>query len=1653
MSDWEDVPSGEWEDVSSNQWEDVPADPAPQESDDGWLDYLGSLSSALPKKILSGILDAEAGLAASAADRKRNYTEDFYQAPDVPLSADPLTMARMGFIPEPSRPAEDRAVVSSARATAKDLSESVDRDLGLDPNGLPKRALDITGQLAPAVGASVLSPYLMPFMIGGQTYAQKYNALDQMVDESGQPLLTPEQKSLDAGLSGGLGAVASLAPMSVLGTSQGPFLSRMAQEYLKQAAVNGVINPVQTVGEAVIDSQVAGIPTSPQELADRVGTSVGDAWLMAAPFALAGATGARRPQAPAPKTDADFNQTYIEGPYTRIGPRSVIDQERPRSVLWDRSYLSERPMQTEIPLADGPAPAIGDIVPVQDPSIVGPEEGFSALDPLAQAVDAPPVEGAPSQAPQAPEGFSVLDPLSKAADDTVPVEALPVPPEPVSGFRSFDALKAQEPTRTEPVKASTEEAAFADSPATTVQKASQGDARPAPQAEELPQAAVPEQAPQTDSSPAVDLNTVEVPVASLQLSRDVPQFKRGANARGVVEPLQGKYDRRSTPPIAVWRRKDGRLEVISGRHRLDLAQRTGEETIPAQIYDESAGFTVNDAVTLDAEINIRDQSAKVYDMANYYRRIKIDPAEAEKRGMLSREDQRMGYDIGNNATDETFKLYENEKLNDRQAALIARTAPGDATLQSTGAKAALKGEPLDYIRARMRVATKADRVPELEQTELFKGMESVARVERLQDAEANVIVREQRALSERINTIRGAARRPEIARQEGLPPDDPVALAQRVKDLELQRAKLNDIHLYPELHSQVTEQAIRDLNGGAPEADAVSRSIQAKTGNLEFSPERANFDPFWFINIFRRADNPLEHDGLSDSNKAYGRGLKAFWNNRLQFMTTTLAKMPQAKRYIEAWWGQPQFESAVVHDLSLSLKPYTEGITKAERQTVDNYLAWARVKGKDGYRISRLAAERAGLTSAQAEAAVAANKTMNDSLNILERRAIESAHHDHWERLQNISSDEGRGRAQADLDEQIKEISQRFNDMRGYNYVPFSRFGNSYVKVVSPDGETLFRAEYEKNDGNLQRGKAHLRQLTRDPNNPLYGGIVLSGDNPPPKLRKSDGVPADLIDLMHSPQDGTPIRGFPKHLQNAALIPGQSADMGRNMSEYILGLAKMVSMQKADQTAKRAMVEDMHPIDDRNLQRKLVEWSSTFTDQKNWKSVHDLFNLGYIWGNVRVPFSDLIGRATLQYPLLGKYAGPIKSQAIALKGLAKEAAWWVNPKAVGADLSSAIEDAQRRGIIPTSTHRKMARMAQGEKSLIGKSLSTAYDAGFKFKELTEASSRVGAFIWGWEAFPTWAKGQGKGTKMTRQEFAEQFVREGQAVPTQLELPPNAIFKSELGRLSTKFRMFQVKIAKTLLENAGSPGFVTNFALATLLATGVKGLPGYRDFANLVYDPEKDLRAAGARTAVMNGLLSEKMGVDLSGTAGFGEIVPSSGDAMSRFILGVGGAPFQQVGKSIDEFKKGHPLKGAASLPFMPGYVKESFNVADWASRGVTSGDGTTLIPKDQVTPGMAFRKFLGWNPIEVANKQTMYRMIRTDAKSNPDATIMNKRIGEARAAGDIEEANKLIQLANQEGIKLSKRSIETAEDKARGQITGIPKDMAAEARRIMGLFD
>jgi hypothetical protein len=316
------------------------------------------------------------------------------------------------------------------------------------------------------------------------------------------------------------------------------------------------------------------------------------------------------------------------------------------------------------------------------------------------------------------------------------------------------------------------------------------------------------EAPEAPPEPTTIIEPQLHPVRDLEINgivvnKDVPQFKGSGDTKtGVVEPLQGSYQRLGTAPIVVWEKANGEKEVITGRHRLDLARRTGEKTIPAQVVKESDGFTKAMALTFDAESNIRDGQGEIKDYAHYFR---INPTytkeAAQSRGLLRGVKANSGWHLGKDATDGLFSLYANDQIPEGKAVAIARGAPGNVPAQDSGIRAAKTKSAAElelYVRNLGQLTSKAGSGDQLG----FAGVDtSFADFEREAAAISKVqadLISQKRDL---VLAAQGAARRPEAARKMGLPVDDPAALQARIDQLqgEIERYQAPDAATFNEL--------------------------------------------------------------------------------------------------------------------------------------------------------------------------------------------------------------------------------------------------------------------------------------------------------------------------------------------------------------------------------------------------------------------------------------------------------------------------------------------------------------------------------------------------------------------------------------------------------------------------------------------------------------------------------------------------------------------------------------------------------------------------------------------------------------------------------------------------------------------------------------
>ena len=316
------------------------------------------------------------------------------------------------------------------------------------------------------------------------------------------------------------------------------------------------------------------------------------------------------------------------------------------------------------------------------------------------------------------------------------------------------------------------------------------------------------------------ITTQEIPLANLRLSEDVPQFKSDANPEtGVVEPLGGKYERTGTAPIVVWERKNGQQEVISGRHRFDLARRSGEQTIPAQVLREADGFTAQKAAILDAELNIRDGQGKVKDYVNYFQYAGISPEEANLRGLVSRSIGQRAFTIANDGTESLLAAHRADVLSDDAAYRIAQSAPRDERLQAVGIKAIQSGKSIATATNLMQAVKSLGMTDSA--LDMFGFDESAMR-----QAEAMALIaeRHQRQIGEQLAAVQGAAKRPEAARKLGVDVADPEAVRARIAEMKQARDQWDTWSTNPDLVAQIRQEVDAEAQAKAnpPRASAAT---------------------------------------------------------------------------------------------------------------------------------------------------------------------------------------------------------------------------------------------------------------------------------------------------------------------------------------------------------------------------------------------------------------------------------------------------------------------------------------------------------------------------------------------------------------------------------------------------------------------------------------------------------------------------------------------------------------------------------------------------------------------------------------------------------------------------------------------------------------
>lgn len=357
----------------------------------------------------------------------------------------------------------------------------------------------------------------------------------------------------------------------------------------------------------------------------------------------------------------------------------------------------------------------------------------------------------------------------------------------------------------------------------------------------------------------------------------LPNFKLGADAdSGVVHPLKGDY-RPDHDPIRVWRKADGALLVISGRHRLDAAKRAGATRISAYVYDESEVRDLAWARRYDIESNIRDNQATPLEVALYVRGEftggkPLSNEEVERAG-ITREGKlgSIGFRIGRRAGESVMDALRNGTIDDRVALWIADFCPGNDAVQRRGLEVALRDGSKAEVLARMEAELAKQQMQE--EMGLDGGMDLFGNTldnDEFMDFVAQYVLRRRNELAQDASYLNATAKKRNaeaMGKKYGVDVKDPVALKKKLAEINALRERWKNPYSDSELMDEI-RRAWRGREGNDMPADAVASKAESPSERLfrEYAAREWQTEGVDYSTVYQRdLINTLRGSGKYDA--------------------------------------------------------------------------------------------------------------------------------------------------------------------------------------------------------------------------------------------------------------------------------------------------------------------------------------------------------------------------------------------------------------------------------------------------------------------------------------------------------------------------------------------------------------------------------------------------------------------------------------------------------------------------------------------------------------------------------------------------------------------------------------------------------------------
>lgn len=304
-----------------------------------------------------------------------------------------------------------------------------------------------------------------------------------------------------------------------------------------------------------------------------------------------------------------------------------------------------------------------------------------------------------------------------------------------------------------------------------------------------------------------------VPTDKLTLSKDVPQFKKDADSKWIVNPLVGSW-RRDAPPISVWMRKNGSLEVISGRHRFGACKEQGIQDIQAVVYVENDEHTLEWAKRLDVENNIRDGQATMYEIARYIKETQMTREAAAQHGIARRGTSMKGLEVGLYASQELMDALGNGQIGEDHAYRIAMAFKNDSEIQRTGIGVLADGGTIHEAYNAMAAKAALQQIARENQsagmsfeTDLFGNTDTEELYKRI----GSYAAKRYQELGRELNAINGASKNPALARKYGIDVNDPESIRKAADGIRELRSKWKNFAVHPDLLREANNAVMEEM--------------------------------------------------------------------------------------------------------------------------------------------------------------------------------------------------------------------------------------------------------------------------------------------------------------------------------------------------------------------------------------------------------------------------------------------------------------------------------------------------------------------------------------------------------------------------------------------------------------------------------------------------------------------------------------------------------------------------------------------------------------------------------------------------------------------------------------------------------------------------